>query len=163
MPQKNDGVRLYNVMFPIYMLFLFIPALWVAILPFNLAFDSLVLVLAMRHWHMAEKMTVWKKCILRVWLFGFAADIAGAALITGIVFAMGRFTEVNYYAQPLAEVLAALPGVVLAGWLIYLLDKKWAFGKAALDAVQRHKLALALAVFTAPYTMFIPTRLLYGY
>ena len=161
MPQKTNGVRVYNVMFPVYMIFLFFPATWLVILPFNFAFDSLVLCLAMRHWQMQDKMALWKKSILRIWLFGFAADIAGAGLITLLYTVTNSLMDFLHFAA--LEPLFALPGVALAGLLIYWLDKKWAFGKTALDAVRRHRLALALAVFTAPYTMLIPTRLLYGF
>ena len=49
MRPRKRGVMLYNVLFPVYMLFLFFPATWLVVLPFDFAFDSLVLVLAMRH------------------------------------------------------------------------------------------------------------------
>ena len=55
--------------------------------------------------------------------------------------------------------LFAIPGVVLAGILIYLFNKRYAFTKCTLDETQIHKLSLALAVFTAPNAMLIP---LYG-
>lgn len=161
MQEPKRGVRVYNVMFPVYMIFLFFPATWLVILPFNFAFDSLVLCLAMRRWHMQDKMGLWKKSILRVWLFGFAADIAGAGMISLLYVAVAN--ALTYSNIMIVEPCIAIPGVALAGWLIYLLDRKWAFGKTALDAAQRHKLALALAIFTAPYTMLIPTRLLYRF
>lgn len=161
MAQKPNGVRVYNVLFPVYMIFLFFPATWLVILPFNFAFDSLVLWLAMRHWQMQDKKGLWKKSILRVWLFGFTADLAGAGLIVLLYFVTNSLMDFTDFTT--WEPLLVLPCVALAGWLIYLLDKKWAFGKTALDAVQRHKLALALAIFTAPYTMLIPTRLLYRF
>ena len=160
--QTHKSYRLNNVMFPIYMLFLFFPQVWLVALPFNFAFDSLVLVLAMRHWHFEGKKEIWKKSILRVWGFGFLADIVGAALITALAYLIEIGFDINIYFSSGTEMLTAIPGVALAGWLIYLFDKKWAFRKTALEAVQKHKLALALAVFTAPYTMLIPTRLLYG-
>ncbi len=161
-PNKKRGVYLYNVLFPVFMLFLFFPQVWALVLPFNFAFDSLVLVLAMRHWHIAEKKTVWKKCILRVWGFGFAADLAGAALITVLMCLLDMGLHITAFYNSASEMLLALPGVALAGWLIYVFNKKWAFDKTSLDAVQKRRLALALAIFTAPYTMLIPTRLLYG-
>lgn len=159
-PNQKRGVYLYNVLFPIYMLFLLFPLVWALVLPFNFAFDSLVLLLAMRHWRYGGKKEVWKKSILRVWLLGFAADLAGAGLITLLYFAVAStLTSSNIM---IVEPCIAIPGVALAGWLIYVMDKKWAFGKTGLDAVQRRKLALALAIFTAPYTMLIPTTLLYS-
>ena len=160
--RKHKSYRLNNVMFPVYMLFLLLPQVWAIVLPFNFAFDSLVLLLAVRHYRYGAAKEIWKKSILRVWGFGFLADILGAAFITALVFAMEAWFNVNVFFNTGTEMVMVLPGVALAGWLIYVFDKKWAFGKTALDAVQRHKLALALAIFTAPYTMLIPTRLLYG-
>ncbi len=159
--RDRKGYRLNNVMFPVYMLFLLLPQVWAVVLPFNFAFDSLVLVLAIRHYKYGGTKEIWKKSILRVWGFGFLADIVGAAFVTALVFAMEAWLDINVFFNSGTELVMVLPGVALAGWLIYLLDKKWAFGKTVLDAGQRHKLALALAIFTAPYTMLIPTRLLY--
>ena len=158
---SRKGYRLYNVLFPVYMLFLLFPPVWAIVLPFNFAFDSLVLVLAVRHYRYGGAKEIWKRSILRVWGFGFLADIAGAAFVTLLVFAMEAWADVNVFFNSGTELVMVLPGVALAGWLIYLLDRKWAFGKMMLDAGQRHKLALTLAIFTAPYTMLIPTRLLY--
>lgn len=161
-PRSRKSYRLNNVMFPVYMLFLLLPQVWAIVLPFNFAFDSLVLVLAVRHYRYGAAKEIWKKSILRVWGFGFLADLLGAAFITALVFAMEAWFGVNVFFNSGTEMVMVLPGVLLAGWLIYVFDKKWAFGKTALDAAQRRKLALALAIFTAPYTMLIPTRLLYG-
>jgi hypothetical protein len=55
--------------------------------------------------------------------------------------------------------LLAIPGVVLSGVLIYLLDRRYAFAKCLSNERQIHELSLALAFFTAPYAMLIP---LYG-
>lgn len=160
--RKHKSYRLNNVMFPVYMLFLLLPQVWAIVLPFNFAFDSLVLILAARHYKYSGIKEVWKKSILRVWGFGFLADLLGAAFITAVAYGMEIGFNINIFFNSGTELLTAIPGVTLAGWLIYVFDKKWAFGKTALDAAQRRRLALALAIFTAPYTMLIPTRLLYG-
>lgn len=60
-----------------------------------------------------------------------------------------------------ATTIIAIPGVLLAGVLIFFLNKRFSFQKLQdeLSGEQIHKLCLALAIFTAPYAMFIP---LYG-
>ncbi|MDO4175331.1 MAG: hypothetical protein Q4D42_11260, partial [Eubacteriales bacterium] len=55
--------------------------------------------------------------------------------------------------------LMSLPGVVLAGILIYFLNKRFSFTKCEWSAEQIHKISLVLALATAPYVMLIP---LYG-
>lgn len=158
-------LRLYNVMFPVYMLFLLTPMLapgvWLLVLLVNLAVDSVVLLLAARYCRCGPVTRVWRRSILRVWLFGFVADIAGAALITALFCALDGLLGVHVLFCWYAELAIALPGVALAGWLIYIMDKKWAFQKAEVESESLRKLALALAIFTAPYTMLIPTALLY--
>ena len=156
-------VRLYNVMFPVYMLFLLFPGVWLLSLPVNFAVDSLVLLLAVRHGRCGQGKQIWKKSILRVWLLGFGADFAGAALITALFYVAEGQINLSLYTHWYAEVLMALPGVALAGWLIYVMDRRWAFKKAELAPEHVRKLALALAVFTAPYPMLIPTALLYRF
>ena len=154
-------VRLYNVMFPVYMLFLLFPAVWLLALPVNFAVDSAVLLLAVRHYRCGNGKSIWKKSILRVWLLGFLADFAGAGLITALFYVLEGQMNLSLYSHWYAEVLMAIPGVALAGWLIWCMDKGWALKKTGLAPEHRRKLAFALAVFTAPYTMLIPTALLY--
>lgn len=158
-------LRLYNVMFPVYMLFLLTPMLapgmWLLVLLVNLAVDSVVLLLAARYCRCGSVTRIWRRSILRVWLLGFAADIAGAILITALFCALDGLLGVHVLFCWYAELAIALPGVALAGWLIYIMDKKWAFQKAEVEPEGLRKLAFALAIFTAPYTMLIPTALLY--
>lgn len=157
-------LRLYNVMFPIYMLFLLTPLLapgvWLLVLLVNFAVDSMVVLLAARCCRCGPVTRIWKKSILRVWLLGFVADLAGAALITAMCYVL-ELLGVRILFCWYAELAIALPGVAFAGWLIYIMDKKWAFQKAEVEGGPLQRLALALAIFTAPYTMLIPTALLY--
>ena len=51
--------------------------------------------------------------------------------------------------------------VALAGGIIYLLNLKFCLKKTTLDLAQKRKLALAMALVTAPYLFFLPTTLLY--
>lgn len=158
---QNKPIKLYNVMFPVWMLLLF-PQMWLVALPVNFAVDSLVLLLAMKLLHYDSAVAVWKKSILWVWLYGFLADIIGAALLTGVLLLASYLDwpiALSYYGW--GDALIALPAVVLAGVLIYFLDKKFALRKTGLTNTQKHKIALALAVFTAPYTFMIPLNWIY--
>ena len=57
--------------------------------------------------------------------------------------------------------LLVLPGIALAGVFIYLLNRQFSFEKCGLDGETIRKLSLALAVFTAPYTMLWPIEWMY--
>lgn len=157
--RKGNRFRLYNVLFPAWMFYLFPTGLWLLLLPANLAVDSLVLCLAMKRFGITGRLAVWKRSILRIWAIGFLSDILGASLTLGLFFLIDAARlPWDVYLFP-GTTLLAIPGVLLSGILIYVLDKRFAFAKCAQDKTQIHKLSLALGVFTAPYAMLIP---LYG-
>lgn len=155
---KKD-TRLYNVMFPIWFLFLF-PYLWLVMLPVNFLVDSLVIsVYAHRH-GLENKGMLWKKSILPVWITGFLCDIAGAGLTVLLYY---LWTTLNTdFLNPIlfpGTTLISIPGVVLAGALIYFVNKRFSFRRSGLDDASIQAICLRLAIITAPYTMLIP---LYG-
>lgn len=164
--------RLYNVLFPMWM-FWYLPLAaellqysWVfrfivlAVLLGNFAVDSLVVCLAAKRMGLEDRRQLWKKSIWRVWGIGFLCDFIGAALIFGLALLLSDVFNApwSFVTFP-STTLIALPGVLLAGVLIYFINRKFSFAKCGLDPAQVRKLSLALAVFTAPYTMLIP---LYG-
>lgn len=152
-------VRLNNILFPIWLFWLLPTYVWLIILPANFVIDSLVLVITMNVFRLENKLSVWKHSILKVWIIGFVSDFIGAAVIFGIMLVLDsvipRFNTILFPGTT----LISLPGVVLAGVLIYFLNRRFSFTKCELSAAQVHKFSLALAVFTAPYAMMIP---LYG-
>lgn len=152
---KKKDVRLYNVLFPVWML-VTLPYLWYLVIPGNFVIDSLVLIIAMKVLKMEERMTFYRKHILPVFCFGFLADILAAAAMWGSVFLwedlMGPYGD-----SPLLTV----PGVLVAAALIYVFNYFISFRKC--EKPLRRKLALTFAIATAPYTFLIPSRMLYGF
>lgn len=159
---KKQAVRLYNIVFLPLWTWLLFPAFWRLGLPANFLIDSLVLAAAMMLLHYQNKFIVWRKSILKIWLIGFGADLAGAFLIYAIVGAISNWLGGLNIEQPPLEQLTALPGVVLAGILIYFLNRLFSFKKTELEPAQIRKLSLILAAATAPYAMLIPTSWLAG-
>ena len=157
--RKGRCARLYNILFPTWMFYLLPTGAWLILLPANFIIDSLVLWLAMRRIGIAERRDIWKRSILRIWGIGFLSDFIGASLTFGL-FLLVDAARISWdiYLFP-GTTLFAIPGVVLSGIFIYVLDKRYAFKKCALDDTQIQKLSLALAFLTAPYAMLIP---LYG-
>ena len=156
--------RLYNVIFPIWMLALF-PQVWLIVILGNLIIDCLVLfltLLALRH---RDKGGVVKQLWWKFWLLGFAADAIGVAwMLLGWLLAVpfGSWWESsvghimhNAFAHP-AAFLWTFAGVALAGVCIYFFDKK-AMGRCdLLTPREKHIIALTMAVVTAPWLFFIP-------
>lgn len=152
-------VRLNNILFPIWLFWLLPTYVWLIILPANFVIDSLVIVLAMKAFRLENRLRIWRHSILKVWIIGFVSDFIGAAAILGIMFVLDSvIPRFNTMLFP-GTTLISLPGVMLAGVLIYFLNRRFSFTKCGLSTAQVHKLSLALAVFTAPYAMMIP---LYG-
>ena len=151
--------RIYNVLFPVWLFYLYPTGLWLMILPANFVIDSAVLFFSMKRIPIPNPNVVWKRSILRVWSIGFICDLIGAALILVLELLIdAAHLNWNTFLFPGAT-LIAIPGVTLAGYLIYVLDRRYAFKRCALRQEHVHRLSLALAVFTAPYAMLIP---LYG-
>ena len=48
--------------------------------------------------------------------------------------------------------------VLLAGFMIYWLNKRFCLKNTALNDLEKRKIALTLAIFTAPYLFFLPTQ-----
>ena len=154
-------VRLYNLFFvpwaiwylPLLPYFLVYATLLVlATLAANFAFDSLVLFLSLCWLHLQDKTQLWKKSILKIYGIGYASDVAGTTLMV-VLQRLCRTFQFRYWESPVASILLVLPGIALAGVLIYFLNRRFSFTKCDLDPAQVHKLSLSLAVFTAPYLL----------
>ena len=156
--KQDRSIRLYNVMFPIWFFF-FLPPIWLVMLPVNFGVDTLVLMLSARRQQVEDRKALWKKHILPVWGIGFLGDLIGAGLVFLIYLVVAESPLVDTWMNPVlfpGTTIISIPGVVLAGVMIYILNRKLTFRKSTLDAAVIHKLCLHLAVFTAPYTMLIP-------
>lgn len=155
----KKNVRLYNMIFPIWLMFLWPTYLWLLILPANFLIDSLVVYLSSRHQLLPDRFSLWKKHILPIWLIGFFSDLMGAGLVFLIYIILENYPGMPNLILFPGTTLVSIPGVLLAGVLIYVLNRFFTFHKSGLDTKDVHKLCLYLAIFTAPYAFLIP---LYG-
>lgn len=160
--------KLYNVIFPVWMLFLF-PQVWLVALPGNLAIDCGVLLIVLAVLKHRDKKGVVKKLWWKFWLFGFLADLAGAAVLLPAVFIPERLSGgaadwwdanltpilYNAFKTPLAF-LWTLLAVAVAGVCVYLFDKRAMRSCELLMDREKYIVAITMAVVTAPWTFFIP-------
>lgn len=67
---RKKEIRLYNLLFPIWMFFIWPSVLWLILLPANFVIDSVVLLLAMYALRLENRLSLWKKhCLdLADWL-----------------------------------------------------------------------------------------------
>lgn len=170
---KRDE-KLYNVLFPLWFLLL-VPISWLIVIPANFVIDLLALLLAMKLLRMPDIGKNLKSAVLKSWLAGFAADlVGGGAMFLSVLageFLPGPVRSWVYHniteavmVNPFSSVggfLWTAGCVALAGGIIYLLNLKFCLKKTTLSLAQKRKLALAMALVTAPYLFFLPTVLLY--
>ena len=158
---KIDEVRLYNMILPVWLLWIF-PQVWLVILPGNLLVDVLVVFFALLALKRTDKSWLLKRLWWRVWLRGFAADAIGVAwlLLALILYDAFRMTWLGPVMYDTLEHPAAflwtLAAVVLSGVCIYAFDWKVLNETEGLTPREAHRIALSLAIVTAPWTFFIP-------
>lgn len=171
---NKKSVKLYNVIFPIWILWL-IPTTWIVVLPANFIIDLLVIVLTLKYLKVQNIKPIAKSIIFKVWIFGFLADLIGTflMLLSNIIdfdnnTAIGEWWYDNITNavsfNPFGSIFAILwvtVCVVITAILIYIFNYKVVLKKSNLEDSQKKKLALSLAVFTAPYTFYIPTQWFY--
>ncbi len=145
--------KLYNVLFPLWMLMLF-PITWLIILPGNFIIDSIVLVVCMFALKVENKKSLYKSCILKIFLFGLLADAVGALYMIIIMFCF----EVGNMGD---ELYLTLPALIISAALIFVFNYYVSFRKH--DKKLRFRTSLAFALVTAPYTFLYPSRWLYGF
>ena len=171
---KKNSIKLYNVIFPIWLLWL-IPITWLVVLPANFFIDLLVVVLTMKYLKVPDIKMNAKSVIFKVWIFGFIADFIGTASMV-----MSNLIDFNYKTQlgkwwytNIANAVCYNPFesvffffcvtvcVIITAFLIYLFNYKFCLNKLNLLDEQKKKIALSLAIFTAPYLFYLPTAWFY--
>ncbi len=164
--------RLYNILFPIWILWLF-PQVLLLVLPGNLAIDCLVLLLTLCALKHAQKRAVLRQLWWKFWLLGFAADLIGTAwMVLGMAWPtalglsetpLGAYFEnamlsahmLHPWSHPLTFCWT-LAGVGIAGVCIYFFDKRAMRRYEGLTGREKHIIALTMAIATAPWLFFLP-------
>ena len=172
--KRNENVRLYNILLPLWILLFWPSALWLVLIPANYLIDRFVL-----RWSLGEMPEKGAFCRRHTWkicLAGFASDLAGACILFGVFMCSAVAGENAPFRELLEKVeygvgfnpfshigafLVTALSVAAAGICIFLLDRKL-LRKAGLNAEQAKKSAVRLALITAPYLYFFPSELLYG-
>lgn len=170
---KRDSLKLYNVLFPIWLLVFFPSPLWLLLIPANYAWDYVVLSKSLST--ASDRKTFCRKNTWKICLAGFLGDLVGAAFLflcialpdvgeqgsslRDLVIEIQNSLGMNPFSS-VGGFLLVLLGVLIASAVIYVVDQ-YLLQRAGLDAVQAKKSAKALAVFTAPILFFVPSIWLY--
>lgn len=141
-------MKLYNILFPIWLLFL-VPTIWLIAIPLNFIIDSIILFISMKVFKIEDKKNFYLKHIFFIFLFGFLSDMLGALMLLTITVISSSISGL--------ELWLALIGVVVASFFIFFFNYSFTFRK--IEEEQRRKLALIFAIFTAPIAFLIPTSI----
>ena len=151
MSSNNRGIKLYNILFPFWMLLL-LPPLWLVIIPGNFIIDSLVFIVSMCILKLSDKKQWYKKHIFKIYAFGMLADVIGAAymLLMMAGFEVGNMGD---------ELYLTLPALIISAALIFVFNYFITFRKA--EKKLRLQFSLIFTIITAPYTFLVPSSWLY--
>ena len=152
MKEKKNVTKLYNVIFPFWMLVLF-PYFWLIIFPANFIIDSLVLIAAMFVLKIEGKKMWYKKHIVKIFSFGMLSDFIGALYMLLIMLLFENF------GLAIDDLRLTLPALVISAVLIFVLNYFITFRKS--EKIIRQKMSLIFAIVTAPYTFLIPISWMY--
>jgi len=168
---KNSDKRLYNVIFPIWLLVFFPSYLWLILIPAYYLIDRIVLRWSLGD--MSDKNLFCRKNTWKICLAGFLGDFVGSIalffasqLLSGLGgkrFSFLQMAGEGIMFDPFTNILAVLvviAAIALSAVCIYKLDKS-ILGKTELDPEQIARAALRLVLFTAPYLYLVPSRWFY--
>ncbi len=163
------SIKLYNIIFPLWFLLFFPPIIFLTLIG-NYIVDSLVILICFSVYKLVDSgfnlKTFYKKSILKIWGYGFLSDIIGA----GILFVLGLFgtrfglpheltSAICYdpFSEPLA-VIIILGSIAVSAIFIFLFNYKYSFRNLIEEKALRFKIALTIAIVTAPWTFMLPTK-----
>lgn len=172
------NIKLYNVFFPIWFLLLF-PVTWIIAMPVNFVIDSIVILLSLKFLKIDDIYQKYKKVILKVFLFGFFSDFVGAIFLFLMSTLVGMGGEESGFFKwinnniidtimrnPFSNIYSFILmtiAIMLAGLCIYYLNLKVSFKNVDMEEKDKKKLALYMAIFTAPYLFFAPSSVVYKF
>ncbi|MFJ7730840.1 hypothetical protein ACIQXF_03010 [Lysinibacillus sp. NPDC097231] len=165
-------IKVYNLIFPFWLILFFPPIIFATMLG-NFLIDSLVVIASFYVFKLSKLnyflKPVYMRSILKVWLFGFLADMIGAFILILVVTIGGGLglpyeltSSISYdpFKQPLAVVFI-LFAMIVSSFFIFVFNYKYTFKTIIEDKKLRIKVALTLAVVTIPWTFLIPMSWFY--
>ncbi|TEB06678.1 hypothetical protein Psch_00210 [Pelotomaculum schinkii] len=165
-------IKLYNVIFPIWFL-MFLPPVIFVTLAGNFIIDSLVILVCFYVFKLADSQinlkTFYMKSIFKVWIFGFLADIIGAAILfaTGILgdyFGLSHtlISAISYDPfNHTGAVIITIFAMLVSSFFIFLFNYRITLRNLILERKLRLKVALTIAIVTIPWTYLLPTKWIY--
>ena len=176
---KKKQVKLYNIILPFWLILWFPSWIWLVIIPLNYIVDRLVFTIASKKQKPELDQKFFRKHTWKLYLIGFGSDFAGVSLLllpniielifdtkeggmldTDSYYKFSNALNYNCFMHPVA-LLITIAAIAISGLLIYIFDRAVIFKTGAFTKEQAKKIALFLALFTAPYLYLLPMQLFY--
>ena len=176
---KRKTITLYNLILPFWLILWFPSWIWLIIIPLNYVIDRLVFTFVSKKQKPELDQKFFRKHTWKIYLIGFGCDFIGVLLLllpniiemifdtsektffdTDSYYNFSSALNYNCFTHPLA-ILITVAAIALAGFLIYVFDRSVIFKTGAFTKEQANRIAMFLAIFTAPYLYLIPMQLFY--
>ena len=167
----KGGIIYLDLVIPLWAFWLF-PVCWIAIIPITAVLCSIVMYISMLRLKINNRLKILGKTIIKVIFFRVLCDliVVGFLLLleTGDDFIDLDLDSYHWYKNvflralernPFSNVFALLvlcSIILLLRILNYQLNKRITFLNIDIEEEKKKKLALSIAIFTAPYIFFIP-------
>ncbi|MDO5717187.1 MAG: hypothetical protein Q4Q17_05245 [Tissierellia bacterium] len=163
--------RLYSgefLFFPLWLLMIF-PNKWIITIPFCVLMDVIALYLALRFVGAEQMGSRMRRFIPGVLLSGGICHLLGVGLLSLLMWIGTSFhfksklgTSIingvlNSYDK-VYDILWPILLVIAIGALIYTMNKKIIFSRSKFTKEEIHKIALVIALVTAPYLFLFPVQ-----
>lgn len=163
--KKNKGeVRLYNLIFPVWIL-VALPIFWIPVFLLNFGIDSALLCIVMKKLGLENRKEIYKRSIAKIFLFGITSDIIGGVFM--IIFSCIFDELLGWHKASLALMynpwsnfigfICTILCMAVSSFMIYIFDSKIAMKKTDLNEQMKKKIAMIFAIFTMPILFLLPT------
>ncbi|WLR41767.1 hypothetical protein LC087_13000 [Bacillus carboniphilus] len=166
---KWKEVKLYNVIFPIWLVLFSPPVIFISLIG-NFLIDSIVILVCFYLFKISKLYfgvkDFYNNSIGKVWLFGFLSDFIGMLVLLAVTFLDGVFFDyyelasaISYdpFSHPLAVVIIVF-AMGVASFFIYWFNHKYTFKHIIPDIKVRRRVSITIAIMTLPWTYLLPTK-----
>ena len=153
--------KMYSLVLPIWLLLVSGPVLWILILTSNFFVATLVLIIACNVFKLKNVLKIYKRSIIKMVLYGFLADAIGASLLLLVskINPDGLFTNVaNHPCGSWITTVYISICIFLSAWIAYFFHHRLTFRDLKVSDKKKRKIAVFVAIFTAPYLFFYPVK-----
>ena len=153
----KNTIKFYNLFIPVWMMFLMPPLLIISIVV-NLIVDALVVIVVLKINKTELSSHTMYKTILKVFGLGYLADMIGLAILLILYRVFSSvINQFNIWENPISVIVHFVVIGITA--IIIFNFNRIVFRKLRIDEEVVFRLAMSMAIITAPWTFLIPSSL----